>query len=121
MNPLNICENCFEAVIPECVTEFKIGGFLPNQILIAYIENFKSNKAVALTADVNGLITVPYEGFSKENSPYIFTFKANAITCAKLPFNQCVNNVSTPFQCLSINFIKVNDPLLYTNQINCQC
>lgn len=127
MNLLNICENCFEAQIPECVDEFKIGGFQPNAEVILYVENFHGKKnARDLTADADGVLTLPYNQFGKgffnaENSPYVFTFKSEVTACENLPFTQCVEGTPTEFSCLAIDFIKVNDPELFTNEINCQC
>lgn len=127
MNLVNICENCFEASIPECVENFKIGGFEANAELILYVENFQGKKnARDFTADANGVITVPYEQFGKgffsaENSPFVFTFKSEVMDCNLLTFKQCVNAVQTDFSCLAIDFIKVNDASLFTNEINCQC
>jgi hypothetical protein len=123
----NICENCFESFLPECIKDFGIGGFLPNQPLILYVESFHGKKnARDLTADANGVITLPYnqfgEGFfSEENSPYIFTFKPNVGYCGNLIFTQCVDEMPKEFTCLSLSFFKSEQPELYTNQINCQC
>lgn len=127
MNPVNICENCFEASIPECVDEIKIGGFEPNAELILYVSNFHGKKnARDLEADADGIITLDYEQFgkgffSKENSPYVFTFKAELTACENLPFTQCMDGEPKEFYCLAIDFISVNDLTLFTNEINCQC
>lgn len=127
MNIINSCNKCFSAVIPDCVDEFKIGGFKPNTGIILYVENFhgKSN-ALSLTSDAGGIITVPFNSFvssyfNKDNSPYIFEFKENASDCKLLTFTQCDENKQTDFTCLMVDFITVNNPLLYTNAINCQC
>lgn len=127
MNLVNICENCFEAIIPECVDEIKIGGFEPNAELFLYVENFHGKKnAKDMTADGDGVITLDYEQFgkgffSKENSPYVFTFKSEITDCENLPFNQCVDSVETAFSCLAIDFFATDTPELFTNEINCQC
>lgn len=127
METVNLCENCFEASIPECTDEIKIGGFQPNQSLILYVENFHGKKnARDLTADGDGVITLDYNQFGKaffgvDNSPYIFTFREDLADCEALPFTQCVDGVQQEFTCLAVDFVKVNDPTLFPNEINCQC
>lgn len=127
MELINICEDCFEATIPECVAEILIGGFPANGPVILYVENFHGKKnARDLLADADGVITLPYDQFGKgffssENSPFIFSFKEAVDACDDLSFTQCVDGESKSFFCLAVDFIKVNDPALFNNSINCQC
>lgn len=127
MNPLDICTKCFEASIPECAESIIIGGFTPSANVILYVENFHAKKnAKDLVAGVDGKITLDYNQFGKgffasDNSPYIFTFKTGVTDCTGITFNQCVNNVVTPFSCLAIDFFKTDNQELFTNEINCQC
>ena len=127
MEALNLCESCFEATLPECTNEIKIGGFKPNQALILYVENFHGKKnARDLTADGSGVITLDYNQFGKaffgrDNSPYVFSFRENLTACNALSFKQCIDGKSRMFTCLLIDFVKVNDPAKFPNTINCQC